>query len=100
MALAGCGPKAAPPAKDKVAAETKSMVSQFVEKAKTQPPKAVATDLTVLIENLEARAKAQGGAHQQVLDAAKELQKNLQGSPARAQINQQLDKLNQAASSL
>lgn len=100
LIAAGCGAKAPPPAKEKMAAETKTLVSQFVTKAKTQAPKAAASDLAVLLENLEARLKDQGGAYQQLVDAAKELQKTLQGSPARPQINQQLDKLSQAASSL
>jgi hypothetical protein len=100
LGLPGCGPKASPPAKEKVAAETKTLVHQFVTKAKSQAPKAAAADLAVLLENLEARAKDQGGGYQKLLDAAKELQKTLQGSAARPQINQQLDELSQAASSL
>jgi hypothetical protein len=100
LALAGCGSKAAAPAKDKMAGETKTLVTDFVKKAKTQPPKTAATNLTALLESLEARAKQYGGNYDALLEAAKQLQTSYQKTTPPKTIHEQLDKLSQAASSL
>ncbi len=97
LAFAGCGKTAAPaPTKEKMSTETKSMVDQFVDKARKK--QAGVSELTVLLETLEARAKDLGGGHQAVVEAAKKLQAAY-GKKA-TDVEKELDGLSQAASAL
>lgn len=97
LAFAGCGGAKAPaPTKDTMSAETKTMVGQFVDKARNR--QAGAPELAVLLETLEGRAKEFGEGHKKVLDAAKALQSAFGKSPS--EVNQKLDELSQAAAKL
>lgn len=98
LVFAGCGgaTKAPAPTKDKMSAETKAMVTQFVDKARSK--QAGATELAAMLETLEGRAKEFGEGHKQVLEAAKAFQAASGKSPS--EMNQKLDALSQAASKL
>lgn len=97
LAFAGCGKATAPPpSKANLSAETKTLVSQFVDKANKR--QAGRAELTVLVENLEARSKELGAGHKPVLDAAKALQAAYGKSPT--EVKQRLEELSQAAAKL
>lgn len=97
LAFVGCGGTKAPaPTKDKMSAETKTMVGQCAGKARNK--QAGAAELAVLLETLEARSKEFGEGHKKVLDAAKGLQAAYGKSAS--EVNQKLDELSQAAAKL
>lgn len=97
LAFAGCGGSKAPtPTKDAMSAETKTMIGQFVDKARKK--QVGAAELAVLLETLEGRAKEFGEGHKQVLEAAKGLQSAY--GKSESEVEQRIEELSQAASKL
>jgi hypothetical protein len=100
--VAGCssGEVTAPPATgNEMVAESKARTEAFVTKAR-QNPQAAPAELQMLIETLEGSASQTGEATAPLISAAKELQALYQKSAPKAQTDEQLQKVADAAAAL
>lgn len=100
--LTGCDsgiPTVPPPSDTEIGQMAKTRVNGFVQKAKAQPAKA-ASELTLLLESLEAFAHDQGGPYVELRDTAKQLQAMYQRKAPKQEIEGQLDKLAHQAATL
>ena len=94
LSLPGCGGPATAPPPDAAAVSSgaRTLVEQFVQKARANPNAAVG-DLAVLMESLDSYATAHAGPFVELRDTAKELQDLLAKPASKPEIDAQLDKL-------
>lgn len=94
LSLPGCGGPATAPPPDAAAVGTgaRTLVEEFVQKARANP-NAAAGDLAVLMESLDSHAVAQAGPFVELRDTGKELQDLFAKPASKPEIDVQLDKL-------
>lgn len=97
--FSGCGESTPAPKSEAMGAQAKKQVQAFVEAAKKTPTKAH-EQLTSLRESLDAYAKDYGKEFEPVQQAAAELDALYQKKASQAEIDAQLQKLQDAANAL